>query len=97
MNFGLSILFLLEGYMIKSVQAVILVVGLVVPGMALASSKCDTYHEAIMACTKQGCDTTIDDFSQCLVEEQGISEYAEDGTNEVEELVSCFHSEYSCN
>ncbi len=80
----------------KKIQIAILVLALLVPGAAF-SVDCDVYHEAIMHCAKNGCDTTIDDFIECLVQEQGISERAEDGTNEVNELVKCFHTEYKCN
>ena len=79
----------------KKIQLAIMMIALFVPGVVYAVD-CDVYHEAIMSCAKNGCDTTIDDFSMCLVEEQGISEMAEDGTNEVEELVACFHSQYQC-
>lgn len=80
----------------KKIQIAILVFALLAPSAAF-SLDCDVYHEAIMHCAKQGCDTTIDDFSTCLVEEQGISERAADGTNEIDELIKCFHTEYKCN
>lgn len=61
-----------------------------------AAEVCDTYDEAIMDCAREGCSTTIDDFVACLIDEHGISEQAADGTNEVEELVNCFQTEYTC-
>ncbi|MGH8476456.1 MAG: hypothetical protein ACRER2_11910 [Methylococcales bacterium] len=58
---------------------------------------CAVFQEAIESCAaKDGCDTTVDDFADCLVTEQGISEQAEDGTNAVEEVVQCFQTEYQC-
>lgn len=68
----------------------------IMPGAALAAGQCDVYHDAIMSCAKRGCDTNMDDFVRCLVEEQGITDRADDGTNEVKELVKCFKTEYVC-
>ncbi|MBU1248521.1 MAG: hypothetical protein KKB70_07475 [Proteobacteria bacterium] len=79
----------------KKFQLAIMSVMLLVPSVVFAQD-CDVYHEAITYCAKQGCDTSIDDFAQCLVEEQGISENAADGTNEVEELIACFQTQYEC-
>jgi len=78
------------------ISHVLLTVTLLVPGAAFAVD-CDVYDEAITACAaKDGCDTSIDDFAECLVEEQGIAEMSEDGRNEVDELVQCFHTQYHC-
>lgn len=66
------------------------------PGAAYAFD-CDQYHNAIMDCSaKDGCDTTIDDFAACLVEKHGITDKADDGVDEISELVACFHTEYHC-
>lgn len=79
----------------KKIHIAILLLALLAPGAAF-SLDCDVYHEAITQCAKDGCDTTIDDFITCLIEEQGITEQAEDGTNEVDELIECFHTQYEC-
>ena len=68
---------------------------LLAPVTALALD-CEVYHEAIIQCAKDGCDTTIDDFAECLVEEQGITDEAADGTDELSELIECFQTQYEC-
>jgi hypothetical protein len=76
--------------------AAMLVAALLVAPNALAYD-CDVYHKAIMDCSaKRGCDTTIDDFATCLVERHGITDKADDGVDEIKELVMCFHTEYHC-
>jgi len=58
---------------------------------------CDVYHQAIMDCSAtHGCDTTIDEFAACLVDKHGITDKADDGVDEIKELVMCFHTEYHC-
>jgi len=80
----------------KKLLVAILIVGFLTPVAAFASKKCDVYHDAIMHCAKQGCDTNMDDFINCLVDEEGITDKAKDGTDEVKELVKCFKTEYEC-
>jgi hypothetical protein len=79
-----------------TLRKVLLTFILLGPG-AVYAYDCDQYHKAIMDCSaKDGCDTTIDAFASCLVEQHGITDKADDGVDEIKELVACFHTEYHC-
>lgn len=80
----------------KNFQPVLLLAALWVSAPALAD-RCDVYHDAITDCAaKDGCDTTIDSFAACLVEKHGITDKADDGVDEIKELVHCFQTQYHC-
>ncbi|MCB1190280.1 MAG: hypothetical protein H7A23_13140 [Leptospiraceae bacterium] len=67
----------------------VLLLALLIPGAAFAID-CDIYESAIKDCAKQGCDTDMNDFAQCLVDEHGVTEA------EAEEIGACIATEYEC-
>lgn len=80
----------------KWIVGLVLAAAFIAPNAATAKGMCDVYHDAIMHCAKRGCETSTDAFSRCLVEEEGITDDADDGTDEIAELVQCLKTEYVC-